>query len=158
MRIIETQEAEPAQRPGANVQNATWARFEAWCSYRWGKREVVWLVHGGGTFRPPLLPAQLTRAERWENDAWEELAPTTGPFGLSFPDGAWRLTYQVGADHVREDVLEAAQRYESYVAELAGMAGASSMRDGDYAVTRAATAMARALELSGAADLLRDYR
>lgn len=159
MKIIKTEEAAPASRPMGDVAEATWLRFEAWCrKYRWGVREVVWTAQGAGDFRPPILPATLTKSEYWTGTAWAQEDPKPEPWGYCWPQGVWRLTYQVGAETAREDVLEAARRYEDYLAEVQGMAGASSIRDGDYAVTRSQNAVARALELSGAADLLREYR
>lgn len=161
MRIIQVTEGEPASRPALGVANeaAVWARFETWCrGFRWGQREIVWIVDNPGAFHPPVQPAALTKSELWDGAAWVETAGESWPRGVCYTLGTWRLTYNVGAPTARPEVVEAATRYADYVAQVKAEAAAVSVRDGDFSVQRSENAMARALELSGAADLLRAYR
>ena len=79
--------------------------------------------------------------------------------GLMLNGGTHRLTYTVGTDDTPPDTLLLAySRLAEYWAEAKADAGITSITDGDYAMTRSANAIARALQYSGAADLLRAYR
>lgn len=160
MRIVKVEEAAPETRPQLSLADAEviWSRFEVWCSYRWGVRDVTWTVEGAGEFVPPLRPATFTSAKLWTPGNWHDQTPDDGPLGLILRGGTWRLTYEVGDEGVADDVAEAARRYSEYLQQTAGEAGITSLKDGDYAITRNANAVARALQYSGAADLLRAYR
>src|SRR5699024_2783441 len=111
-------------------------------------------------FLPRLRPATLTQAEHWMGGDWMTFTPDKGPLGLILSGGMYRLTYDVGsADTPPDAVLEAYRRLAEYWGEVGGLEpGATSITDGDYSVTRSANTAGRALQYSGAADLLRRYR
>ena len=162
---VNQQEAIPATYP-TEGDDAIWQRIEGWCAQRWTPRQVVWIVDGPGAWKPPLSPATITTTEIWRNGAFEAKAPEVAPHGgLNLLHcGPYRLTATVGADNPAPAiVMEAFQRLKGFAeADHGGLPGASS-----YGVTtgqisenfrRNPAFMARALEMSGAADLLRQYR
>lgn len=137
---------------------AVWTRIESWIIHRWPIRTVQWIVQGPGWFVPRLKPAELVKAESWTGMGYEDVEPDPAPFGLSLNDGVYRLTYDIGETTPPASVLEAYRRLAEYWAETGAEGGATSITDGDYSVTRSANAVGRALQYSGAADLLRAYR
>lgn len=139
---------------------AVWQRIESWITHRYGERTVEWITRGPGVFVPRLKPAELVTVERWSGEDWASEEPARAPEGLMLGDHAYRLTYTVGTDDTPPaSVMLAYARLAEYWAESdAASAGLTSVTDGDYSFTRAATAAARALQNSGAADLLRAYR
>ena len=84
--------------------------------------------------------------------------------GLVLPHGTYRITATVGADNpVPAVVLQAFDRLRDYIeAEPVGVPGASSYSINLGQISenfrRNPAYIARALEMSGAADLLRQYR
>lgn len=138
-----------------------WQRLESWIAHRWGERQVVWMVEGEDEWTPPLTPATLVSAEKWEGTAWVPVTTIEGPYGYCFiGDGPYRVTATVGAsDAPPEAVQEAFRRLHEYsrgVAEQWRNEAASYRgRDGEQAV---AGHSAKSIHLSGAADLLRNYR
>lgn len=169
MHIAREDEGEPLDYPAppdglsaaalAIEPAAVWQRLESWMTHRWGARTVTWIAHGCGVFVPRLQPAELVTALRWDFGGWvpETLAPA--PVGLLLDNETYELTYTVGsADTPPPAVLEAYRRLAEYWAETQADAGYNSVTDGDYSFTRSPNAMARALQHSGAADLLRRYR
>ena len=84
--------------------------------------------------------------------------------GLVLPVGTYRITAAVGADNaVPAIVMQAFERLRDYIeAEAVGVPGASSysinLGQISESYRRNPAFMARALEMSGAADLLRGYR
>jgi hypothetical protein len=143
-----------------------WERIEAYTRTRYTAREIVWTVDGCGGERwtPPLAPVASFSAELWDNGAWEAVALPDGPVGYILPsDGTYRVTGQVGAGDPPKAVTEAYRRLAEYMADDDDRAGVSS-----YSVnmggaiaesySRSASHAARALQNSGAADLLRPYR
>jgi hypothetical protein len=147
-----------------------WRRIEAWTTHRWGQRPVTWVALGPGEFMPRLKPAVLDTAERWDGSTWVQAALDPTPLGgLWLPDAAhYKITAAVGHpvpegnqfDNLPQDVAEAFRRLAEYLAQTKGDGelGAHEVSDGDYAVRRPANWAARALQYSGAADLLRPYR
>ena len=112
----------------------------------------------------PLSPIASHTAEKWENGAWVSTALPDGPVGLCLPsDGVFKVTAQVGDGTPPKAVSEAFRRLAEYMADDTDRAGVSS-----YSVNmggaiqesyqRNAAHAARALENSGAADMLRPYR
>ena len=161
--LLMAHEATPAEWPDvAGVPDHVWARLETWTAYRFAARQVVWTVAGPGDWRPPLAPVVSLAAEAWA-DGWQAVTLQDGPAGYSLGARHYRITATVGAGPVPEPVQEAAKRLAAYLAhEPAGVPGASS-----YGVTmgqlgenfrRSPQWLARAMEWSGAADLLRPYR
>lgn len=179
--MIKQTEAIPATYPDApsGLSDAAsaldadmlWQRIESYVAHRWTDREVIWTLTGnsGDQWHPPLAPV-LSRAAHFWGDQWESLTLEDGPLGLCLPfDGTYRITAQVGSGTVPAAVNEAFKRLAEYSAEIGdnGMATghpsqtAHSMSIGDAineSFDRPATWAARAMQLSGAADLLRPYR
>jgi len=147
---------------------ATWQRLEAWISHRWPARPVVMIVEGPGTFLPPLAPLSIATVEGWAGGgtwASASLAEMAAPLGYALDaDTSFRFTGTVGDDtDPPAVVLEAARRLAEFFASIAAepstMAGYTSETLGDYSHTgRPSAWAARAMVLSGAADLLRPWR
>ncbi|SDL79965.1 hypothetical protein [Paracoccus chinensis] len=164
-----------------------WQRIEAYCAHRWTPREVMWLVQGDGEWFPPIAPAVITKVESWEGGDWRPTVPEASPFGrLCLWGDAHRITATVGADNPPPPlVLKAATRLINYLCQQIDRNDpdlwATSMRwitsppdeqitvrDGTATITRGdktqesytrpADYIAKALQYSGAADLLRPYR
>lgn len=141
-----------------------WARIESYTAHRWTEREVVWtlLGSGGDEWQPRLTPVVSRVAHYW-GDQWVGLTLLDGPLGICLPfDGTYWITAQVGAGDVPAPVLEAFRRLAEYLAPGEQHPGASGFKVGlapiDLEETRSATWVARAMQLSGAGDLLRPYR
>lgn len=157
-------DAPPNLTSAAKALNAgtIWARLESWCAYRWSPRAVAWTIQGraGDEFTPPLGPLVSHSVESWWDATWTGVDLVPGPLGLCLPsDGTFRITGQVGAGPVPVPVSEAYRRLAEYSAEVGtGADGHTSVSDGEVSFERAATWAARAIQNSGAADLLRPYR
>ena len=142
-----------------------WARIESYTAHRWTAREVVWtlLGDGGDQWHPPLGPIVSRVAHVWRNEVWESLTLLDGPLGVCLPfDGTYKITAQVGAGGVPAPVAEAFRRLAEYMADDPGRVGTTSFTDKigplEESVNRAPTWLARAMQYSGAGDLLRPYR
>jgi len=162
-----------------------WERIEAYISYRWTPRQVVWIVEGSGDWRPPLTPAEITAAEVWTGAAWQPATLPPSPYGgLCLPgNGPFRVTATVGGGSTPAAALEAYARLEKYLSAVQRTPGerfayrqmARNRYDAppvqqtpaqdrvrvaeiDGSVEYVANWPARAMQLSGAADLLRPYR
>lgn len=163
-----------------------WQRIEAYCAHRWTPREVIWLVQGDGEWFPPIAPAVITQVESWEGGGWRLTIPEASPFGrLCLWGDAHRVTATVGADNPPPPVvLKAATRLINYLSQqidrddpdlwatsmrwvvtppdtISASDGAASVTRGaqtQESYTRPADYIAKALQYSGAADLLRPYR
>ena len=172
--VIRQFEAVPAAYPDAPAglsteaaaldASAIWARIEAYTAYRFTVREVVWTLCGDGEWSAPLTPVVSRVCHVWKDDAWELVTLKDGPFGICVPDfGSYRVTAQVGAGDAPAPIMEAFRRLAEYLAHGEHNPGASAFKM-DLGVmtveeeTRAPTWVARAMQLSGAADLLRPYR
>lgn len=178
--LVKETEAVPASYPMAPTGLSTkaaaidpgviWQRIEPYIRLRWREREVVWIVEGEGEWSPPLSPATVSTVEVWQATEWVETTPPVSPFGgIVLPgDGPYRITASVGSGTPPAAVLEAFRRLAEYSAEIAdysaakGHAGAtnvnSSLGQLSTSFDRSATWAARAMQYSGAADLLRPYR
>lgn len=146
----------PEDRPTDSDQ--IWQRIEAYIAYRYTTREVVWTVEGEGEWTPPLAPASITTAEKWENGAWVATTLPDGPYGYCLPsDGPYRITADVGGGDVPAAVSEAFKRLSEYTRgvnfQFRNEAAYSGREEG---VVR--NWAGKAIQLSGAADLLRAYR
>lgn len=142
-----------------------WARIESYTAWRFTEREVVWTLvgDGGDQFHPPLTPVVSRVAHVWREDAWVSLTLLDGPLGICLPhDGTYRITAQLGAGPVPAPVSEAFRRLAEYLADDPGTAGASSTSVAigpiQETLDRNPAWVARAMQLSGAGDLLRKYR
>lgn len=145
--------------------DAIWQRIEAYTRMRWTVREVVWTVEGEGAWEAPLTPASLTAVEVWENGAWTECTPDASPWGgYDLPgDGPYRITADVGGGDVPAVISEAFRRLAEYLTDATERAGVSSYSINmggaiEESYQRNPAWTARAMELSGAADLLRPYK
>ncbi|TPJ28022.1 hypothetical protein [Mesorhizobium sp. B2-7-2] len=144
-----------------------WARIEGYTSYRWSTRAVTWIVEGPGEWRPPLAPATITTVELWQGDAWTAVTLDPSPTGgYTLPGcGPYRFAGTVGDNNsaLPPAVIRAFQLLAEYMASNPGRPGASSERTEipdvmTEEVSRAPSWMARAMQNSGAGDLLRPYR
>jgi hypothetical protein len=168
-------EATPASYPASPAglspaaaaldQAALWQRIEAYCRVRWTVREVVWLVEGEGPWEAPLEPSALNMVEVWERGAWGECTPAASPWGgHDLPgDGPYRITADVGGADVPAAVNEAFRRLAEYLADATDRSGVSNYSvslggDIEESYQRNSAWVARAMDLSGAADLLRPYK
>lgn len=147
-----------------------WERIEAYTRTRYKAREVIWVAEGceGEDWTPPLSPVVSHTSEKWERlglgGQWVETALPDGPVGLILPsDGQFRVTAQVGGGDPPKAVSEAFRRLAEYMADDTDRAGVTSYSVNmggaiEESYQRNAAHVARALQNSGAADLLRPYR
>ncbi|MDF1628098.1 MAG: hypothetical protein P1U84_17580 [Parvibaculaceae bacterium] len=143
-----------------------WGRIEAYTAHRFTPRAVAWTIRGcaGEEWTPPLTPLVSHSAERWWDAQWTAVDLLPGPLGLCLPsDGTFRITGQLGGGPVPAPVSEAYCRLAEYLADTDDRAGVSSygMRMGgemSEEYRRDPKWIARAMDLSGAADLLRPYK
>lgn len=172
---VKITESDPASRPtmdvgttslSASLLAATWERIEAFIRWRWGARACVFIAEGPGEWRPPLQPATVSATDIWNaSDAWETvtLRPTATGGYLLEGDGPYRFTAVVGDDD--EDppsaLREAYTRLALYLDELNGrevsLKGATIEGVGSFEF-EAPNLAARAMQYSGAGDLLRPWR
>lgn len=165
-------EAAPASYPhipglldaAALLESTAWQRIEVYTAHRFTERSVTWIVKGPGAWVPPLTPATGLAAEVWQDGAWKAATPAATPLGgydLAC-DGPYRVTATVGDGPVPAAVAEAVRRLAEYLASPADDPGTTrvELREGELhkSLDRAATWQARAMQYSGAADLLRPYR
>lgn len=145
--------------------SALWQRIESYIRHRWNTRTVTWIVDGCGAWIPTLDPYTIDGVKLWDGDSYEATTLPATPLGLYFEDyGTYEITATVGDTATPpEGVLEAFRRLAEYTADGVKFNRAS----GDYAVnigpiqeniSRHQNFMARAIQHSGAADLLRAYR
>ena len=173
MEILQREEAVPSSlpsppsgmsTPALMLEASVWARIEAYTAHRFTTREVVWTVEGPGEFKPDLQPATITAQEVWDGTAWIAASLTAGPLGgvELTGEGPYRITADVGGGTVPAPVSEAFRRLAEYLAESDTPPGVSSysyrLGDVEETMQRNPAHVARALQYSGAADLLRPYR
>lgn len=152
---------------------AAWRRIESHIAYRWGERTVVFTVEGPGDWTPPLAPTTVTEVRAWRDDAWAVVTlPPTALGGLSCGAETYQITATVGStEDPPMDVQQAVTRLARYAAEYRWAlptAAEAGLKDGHLSnnvavalerpYTETLNGMARALQYSGAADLLRPYR
>jgi len=142
-----------------------WARIEAYTAWRFTLREVVWTLigDGGDQFNPRLTPVVSREGHAWRQEAWVPVSLLDGPLGIILPsDGTFKITAQVGGGDVPAAVSEAFRRLAEYLADDPGTAGASStaVEIGPIReeLERNPAWVAKAMQYSGAGDLLRPYR
>jgi hypothetical protein len=146
-----------------------WQRIESYVSHRWTPRAVVWTVEGPGEWHPPLSPTTISTVQIWSDGAWQETFDLcASPYGGFFLPGCgpYRFVAEVGGGSPSPElpavVMEAFRRLAEYMAAPVGEAGArreqTSIGEISQAVSRDEAWMARAMQNSGAADLLRNFR
>jgi hypothetical protein len=149
---------------------AVWQRIESYIAHRWTPRDVTWIVEGRGEWTPPLTPATIDLIEVWSgHDEWQPLTLSPSPLGgYVLPGcGPYRFSGVVADGSPLPDppavVLEAFRRLAEYMAAKPGEAGAREHGvniGGDLSetISRNEAWQARAMQNSGAGDLLRSYR
>ncbi|MCR9128447.1 MAG: hypothetical protein NXI12_02910 [Alphaproteobacteria bacterium] len=179
MELIAQNESDPASWPAkpADLPAAAdawpaafiWKQLETRIAWRWNARDVEWIVEGPGAFDLPLRPATISTVEVFDDaTGWETVTLAATPRGgLYLPTrDAFRVTASAGDSEAPPDILlEAYRRLAVYLAELEGEpapAGASSHMI-ELGGVRESTRYdpwrrARAIDMSGAGDLLRIYR
>lgn len=148
---------------------AIWSRIEAHIAYRYSPRTVVWICEGPGEWTAPLADTVVSSCEMWTGEDWTPYTLKQGPLGgvLLYGEGPYRITGTTGTQQAPEAVLEAFRRYAEYLGDASAMipetggTTAGSFKVGDAlekSFQRPSNWIARALQNSGAADLLRPYR
>jgi hypothetical protein len=100
----------------------------------------------------------------WESNAWTETTPPASPLGgYDLPgEGPYRVTASVGGGTVPAEVNEAFRRLAEYMAETEERPGSASyaIKLGEITeeIERTPSWLAKAMQYSGAGDLLRKYR
>lgn len=174
--LVKENEAIPANYPSApfGLSSAAaalsaamiWQRIESYIRERYTEREIVWIMRGNAydEWSPPLSPITSHTAEIWRDGAWVSVTLPSSPIGYELPcDGTYRVTAQIGGGTVPEGVTEAFRRLAEYMADDTDRAGVSSYSVNmggaiQESYSRNAAHAARALQYSGAADLLRTIR
>ena len=169
--VLEQDEDLPDSYPVLSpaVPDHVWQRLESYIAWRSTERTVVWIVEGCGEFTAPLKPATMTTIEIWDDlaKAWSDITANAevSPRGYWLPGkGPYRFTATVGDDDPPPAAIaKAAQLLAAYMAANPGTPGATRVRDevtgiGVNDVWRDPSWMARAMQNSGAGDLLRPYR
>lgn len=152
----------------------SWERIEAYIRTRYTPRQVIWTIEGNedDEWCPPLSPIVSKTVKKWENQAWVSASLSDGPIGLVLPSsGIFEITAQVGAGDPPNAVLTAHRKLSWYLSTDPELAGNLSYQTSDsydrpeaYSTstskqfTRLASHAAKAMQNSGAADLLRPYR
>lgn len=141
-----------------------WQRIESWIARRWPSRSVTYIAEGPGWWAPRLYPFTASTTERWQDANWIACTLDPTPFGgLELPgEGPYRIAGTAGDDSAPPAaVTEAHRRLAEYLAGATDgevEQAMTSASEGDYRFERPATWLARSMQLSGAADLLRPYR
>ncbi|MFP4360689.1 MAG: hypothetical protein ACLFTG_08420 [Alphaproteobacteria bacterium] len=172
--LLDEHEGEPAsrpavwayQRPGVGswedgrVDPAlAWARLEAWIRRRWAARPVTWIASGPGEFTPPLEPFRVSTVERWADGAWIAETPAASPLGWSLDAATYRIAGTAGDD--TDPPAAVAEAYRRLLEFHRGVSLQFADSAADYvtdASRRPAGWAAKAIHLSGAADLLRPWK
>lgn len=170
--ILKETESPPAEYPAlpddltdtADQAPGLWQRIEAYCRTRYTPRNVEWIVSGTGDWNPPLEPTTLTTLEIWQDNAWDRVEPYATPLGGYFlpAEGHYRIQGDIAGAEVPAAVWEAYRRLAGYLGDFLSHYSAPRFKlalgDIDFSFTQSETRKARALVLSGAADLLRPYK
>lgn len=170
---LDIQESAPAAFPdipglAEGIDAATvWARIDGWIAARWGERECVFVVEGPGDWRPPHVPFAVATIEIWEAGEWvSAVIPPTPLGGYRLESvGPFRFTGILGSVETPPAiVLEAARRLGAYLVAIASrnfenaiLTQESSDEIDSYSYGAPGNA-AKALQYSGAGDLLRRFR
>lgn len=143
---------------------AAWVRIESYIAHRWAPRAVEFIAEGPGCWTPALTPFALETIERWDGASWAETEPALSPMGYELGDGTYRISGVAGDSDADVPALaiEAVKRLAEFMATPPGRPGASSeaVTAGSVTIstTRSPSWMAKAIDNSGAADLLRNFR
>lgn len=140
-----------------------WQRIEAYIAWRYTSRTITWVVEGCGDWQPPLKPATISTVQVWTGEAWQTDTLLPSPLGgYQLPAfGPYRFTGTVGSGTVPAAVNEAIRRLAEYMAAIdfndvgKRSENVPDVWSGEYA---SPSWRARALQDSGAADFLRNFR
>ncbi|MFV1876261.1 hypothetical protein [Nioella sp.] len=138
-----------------------WQRIEAYTAYRWTARDVVWTVEGPGEWVPPLGPATISTTELWvDGTGWTSCTLDASPFGgYVLPgEGPYRVSGSVGGGDLPAAVSEAFKRLYEYTRGINDSFKNETAFTGSDEGGIVRNWTGKALQLSGAADLLRPYR
>lgn len=146
-----------------------WRRVEAYTHTRWTARNVAWVVSGEGEWVPPLGPVNSITAEEWDGAAYQADSPAPGPLGgHCLTGGTYRFTASIGGGTVPPEVNKAFSRFALYCLhdanhpELLSANSVTLSEGGEYnrseSYSRPNAWIAKAMQNSGAADLLRTWR
>ena len=160
---LQIEESPPESYPeieGLTASAADWQRLETWIAYRWGVRDVNFAVEGAGEWIAPLTPFTATTTDVWQNDQWQAVIPRNGARGIILDtEEIYRIVGTVGSE---EDppaaIVEALRRLAKYSASIPLQGSAARIKSGNLSLTMQPDWTARAMQYSGAADLLRPYR
>ncbi|MBG0802123.1 hypothetical protein IYW40_11625 [Methylocystis sp. H4A] len=160
-------EGAPASYPASGISpepsNAAvvWQRCESYIAYRWTPRTIEWVAEGPGHWVPPLAPATISTTEWWNGSAWEAATIPPSPLGgYDLPGCAlYRFTGTVGGGTAPAIVLEAFKRLSAYMLASSPKPGVASVTAGSVSIAYRGDAWtAKAMQDSGASDLLRKFR
>lgn len=163
------------------VVAAAWQRIEGYIAHRWNERSVEYIVEGPGEWHPPLAPSTISTVELWRDNAWESVTLDPTPLGGYVLDceSFYRFSGTVGSENeppraVKDAVFRLAQYFlavdetppEHRIISTLKTDQAPYYQPGkinhslrELEVERPNPQwIARALQYSGAADLLRPYR
>ena len=163
------------------IVTSAWQRVESWIAHRWNERTIEYIVQGDGDWHPNLSPSTIETVEVWRDGAWVAATLDPTPLGGYVLDGEgpYRFTGTVGSENdppraVKEAVFRLAQYFlainetppEHRIVSTLKTDQAPFYEPGAFQhslrqleIERPnAQWIARAMQLSGAADLLRPYR
>jgi hypothetical protein len=124
-----------------------------------GTRRLTYHVANNASWRAPNDAAELVSIEKHTDGAWISDSITSQPNGsFDLSGGSYRITMDVPGLQVPECVQEAFRRLHEYSRGIAEQFrnDASYRKDGEIEVVN--NWAGKALQVSGAADLLRPYR
>ena len=140
-----------------------WQRVERYIKVRFMPREIVWMVQGDTeqVWFPPVGPVTAIAGEFADGAMPFTLMPCGT--GYRLPNALVKLTATVGAGPIPLSVTNAVSRLAHYCAAdvpVPGGVRSYSLNVGDMSesMTLAPDRLAKAMQDSGAADLLRSYR
>jgi hypothetical protein len=161
-------EGAPASYPASGItpepSNAAvvWQRLESYVAYRWTSRTIEWVAEGPGHWVPPLAPATISTYEIWRAGEWYSIPePAGSPLGgyMLNECALYRFTGTVGGGTAPAIVLEAFARLSAYLLSSSPKPGVASVQAGSVSIAYRGDAWtAKAMQNSGAGDLLRTFR
>lgn len=178
------QVVEPAPLADSQIEKLAinaWQRVEAYIATRWNSRSVEYIAEGPGEWYPKLAPTTISTVEVWRNYQWETTTLNPDPLGgYELPgEGPYRFTGVVGSTNEPPRAVKNAvfRLFEYFLAVDETPRSQRVTRtfktdqepyvEPEYGQWSYRTAerefhnpqwVARALQYSGAADLLRPYR
>lgn len=139
-----------------------WDRLYSYIGHRWGTNLVSWRLQGCGEFIPRLTPYTVEDVFYWSNSGWVLTPLQAGPVGIELPAfNIWKIDATTGGGvmAVPAAVARAYVLLAEYMASTSkNPAGVASLTSGQLSMRFSRDHAARALQQSGAADLLRPYR